>query len=761
MNLSDSHVLSPPPAETNAPLPPAEDPRVVELVQEYLRELEQGRRPDRAAFVRRYPELATAVAECLEGLDLVQRGLGASLGTADDRVTPASYSDRLQNPLGDFRIVRELARGGMGVVYEAIQLSLGRPVALKVLPFAATLDSRQLQRFKNEAQAAALLHHTNIVPIYAVGCERGVHFYAMQLIEGRSLAEVIRQLREQTFSENSAVATGPSVEAFPPTRAGIELPPQEPGESRHSTLSISAALTAGRLPHGQTYYRRVAHLMAQAADALEHAHQQGVVHRDVKPGNLLVNEHGNLWIADFGLAQFQAESTGLTRSGDLLGTLRYMSPEQTTGQRTLLDHRTDIYSLGATFYELLTLEPVFSAENRQSLLYQVLHQEPRLPRSIVRSIPVELETIVLKTLNKNPVDRYTSAADLAADIRRYLNHQPILARKPTPIDHLRKWARRHPAYVGAALITLVVVTSASLVTNWFISQEQRATEAARRNEQLRAELAEERFMQARNAVDMLIKVSEDELADKPFMLSTRRRLLQSVLSYYQDFIEQRRGDAASLAELALVQEHVKGILYELDVLHREQQVGLLGIPSVREDLALTDEQRGKIDALLKKWSDERAVAYTETVTLDEETRRRRFVEIAERHHRGLSMLLTSDQNLRWKQVALQMAGVFAFKEPEVLEALRLRPVQVAVMREIERQALTRLPPSNGSPMHRWRPFLSREDAVAKMIAELDVDQRARWNGLVGPPLKSVESSGGSPRRSGPSSANSGSGKKSP
>src|SRR5262249_47604015 len=242
------------------------------------------------------------------------------------------------NPLGDFRIVREVGRGGMGVVYEAVQLSLGRRVALKTLPFAAALDGRQLQRFKNEAQAAAALHHSNIVPVFAVGCERGVHYYAMQLIDGHPLTALIQQARR--------------------ARAGAPAPP---GADTARALQLSTLRTS----QASEYFRGAARLVAQAAEALEHAHQMGVIHRDVKPGNLMVDGRGHLWVTDFGLAQLH--DGGLTQTGDLVGTLRYMAPEQAAGQR-LVDHRADVYGLGAPLYELLTLEPLCPAPTRPGLL---------------------------------------------------------------------------------------------------------------------------------------------------------------------------------------------------------------------------------------------------------------------------------------------------------------------------------------------------------------------------------------------------------
>src|SRR5262249_46362898 len=222
----------------------------------------------------------------------------------------------LTGMLGDFRLLREVGRGGMGIVYEAEQISLGRRVALKVLPYAATMDPKQLQRFRNEAKAAASLHHEHIVPVYAVGCERGVHYYAMQFIDGRTLADMIQDLR-----------AGPaSVSEGPQTATVVWHPPRESVASVKSAADTSpvAALSTQVGRKDKAHYRWIAELIVQAADALEHAHVVGVVHRDVKPGNLLVDATGKLWVADFGLARLGTDA-GLTMSGDLLGTLRYMS----------------------------------------------------------------------------------------------------------------------------------------------------------------------------------------------------------------------------------------------------------------------------------------------------------------------------------------------------------------------------------------------------------------------------------------------------
>jgi eukaryotic-like serine/threonine-protein kinase len=705
-----------------------EDRRIVELVQEYQSQLEQGHTPNRAEFISRFPELSDAVAQCLDGLELVYRGVSSSSGRRGAALSHPSVE--AATALGDFQIVRELARGGMGIVYEAVQLSLGRRVALKVLPFAATLDERQLQRFKNEAQAAALLHHTHIVPIYAVGCERGVHFYAMQLIDGQSLAVVIRELREESPVRGAAAAGPPVPDRAAPSPEAVPL----------LSTNISAAMTAGASPVSEIYFRRMARLMVQAADALEHAHQLGVIHRDIKPGNLLVNAAGNLWVTDFGLAQFQVD-TGLTRTGDLVGTLRYMSPEQTSGQRTPLDQRTDIYSLGATFYELFTLEPVFPGETRQELLYQILHEEPRAPRALNRAIPAELEIILLKSLSKNPAERYGSAAELSADVQRYLDNKPILARRPTVFDRMRKWSRRHPSVVVAGMLLLFVVSVGLSISNRLISREQTKTNDALEREKLRANEVEESFRLARQAVDVLIAISEDELGDNPSVQSTRRRMLEIALGYYQDFIEQRQGDTATQADLAAVRERVRRMLYELNMVQRELDTALLHNPLVQDALSLDDRQKPRLAELLQQWSQERDRFRRETQDADEAIRRKRSVEIAEAHDKALAELLSPSQQKRLKQISVQSHGLFAFNDPDVVQALGLSPAQRQTIREIERSFFGRFagPPGRsfgpGPGALRLRP--TREEGIAKVLAILTEEQRQSWQELTGTPVEGI------------------------
>jgi serine/threonine protein kinase/Flp pilus assembly protein TadD len=504
---------------------------VARVADEFRERQARGERPDPEEYARRHPEAAELLRKVLASLEV----LGLSL--ASDEPGASATGEGPTGTLGDFLLIREVGRGGMGIVYEAEQVSLGRRVALKVLPFAATMDPRQLQRFHNEARAAAGLHHTNIVPVYGVGNERGVHYYAMQFIEGRTLADVIAQQRDGALAQVPTVA---GAEA-----AATTIPP-----AAHATSAV---------PRDAAYYRRVAEWGIQAAEALDCAHSLGVVHRDVKPANLLVDGGGRLWVTDFGLAQVQSDAR-LTMTGDLVGTLRYMSPEQALAKRVVIDHRTDVYSLAATLYELLALRPAFDGADRQELLRQIAFEEPRTPRRVNKAIPEELQTIVLKAMEKNPQERYATAQEMAGDLRRFLEHRPIEAKPSSLAKKLRKWAQRHKAVVTTAVGFLIVVALTLAVSTALIWRQQQQTERAyeaeaeqRQQADLERQRAIDSLKDARAAVEqMLTRVGAKELADVPQMESTRRELLTDALRFCRRFLERRTSDPELQFEAARV-----------------------------------------------------------------------------------------------------------------------------------------------------------------------------------------------------------------
>lgn len=418
----------------------------------------------------------------------VESLLAADAQAGDFLETPAlprsEATPQVPAALGDFRLLREIGRGGMGVVYEAEQLSLSRRVALKVLPFVAVLDPRQLQRFQNEALAAASLKHPHIVQVHAVGCERGMHYYAMELIHGQTLAAVILELRR---SSGLTAGDGRSAEAagregsWDCSTEPMAGPPATPSLDRHRCArQDEPPVTAdtdrqGRVgatdvaPAGHPgFFRTVARWGIEAAEALEHAHQMGVVHRDIKPSNLLIDDQSRLLVTDFGLAHTRTGGQ-LTMTGDVLGTLRYMSPEQALGDRRVLDHHTDIYSLGVTLYELLAQRPPYQHDDRHALLHEIADGNPPPPRQFNRAIPRDLETIVLKAMQAEPPARYATAQQLADDLKRFLADEPIQARRPTLADRLAKLARRHRAVVQAAVaLLLLTVVVLSLAVLWVV-----------------------------------------------------------------------------------------------------------------------------------------------------------------------------------------------------------------------------------------------------------------------------------------------------
>jgi serine/threonine protein kinase len=421
-----------------------------------------------------------------------QDAIPALPGDADQ--PPQVLSGEVPERLGEYRILREVGRGGMGVVYEAIQESLGRHVALKVLPFSGLLGPTHLERFRREARAAAALHHTNIVPVFGVGEDSGVHFFAMQYIEGQSLDRVLREVQRLRKIPNAPATSHALASQVAEALLGGRFSPANGERVASSGLGVAGILgqaeaACGAQPVAEVadgngrsetgYFRAVARVGVQVADALEYAHRQGVLHRDIKPANLLLDTAGTVWITDFGLAKLEGNEA-LTSPGDLVGTLRHMAPERFEGRS---EPRSDVYSLGLTLYEMLTLRPAYGDVDPVALIEHVRREAPPALRRINPRIPRDLETTVLKAMARESGDRYATAGALAEDLRHFLADRPIRARRSSTLEHCWRWCRRNRAVAGLAaglLLALVVLAIGSTVAYVLVGfQRDRAVAAER------------------------------------------------------------------------------------------------------------------------------------------------------------------------------------------------------------------------------------------------------------------------------------------
>ena len=458
------------------------------LLDDILESCRNGTSPDIESLCADHPELEDDLRRLLPSL-LVMEGVKPKSAChpvwQEERDTPQQ--------IGEYRILRRIGRGGMGVVYEAEQISLGRRVALKLLPHPISTDENAVRRFEREARAAARLHHTNIVPVFEVGQAGDSIYYTMQLIRGTSLDSILEELTRRDLNPSSPVRSMSSEES--PSNGGLEKaaspddlksrivasllsgrfrpknftdssgPNAVPDDDRAVADATAPAGTTDSLPSGSVdegrlsatdasgsrYWRSVARIGLQAAEALAYSHAHGVVHRDIKPANLILDEGGVVWVTDFGLAL--TEDSDMTRTGDVLGTLRYLAPERLDGKCTA---RSDVYSLGITLYELLTLRPAFASSDRLRLIESICNTAPVPLRHCDPRIPRDLETIVLKACEREPVSRYQSASEMAEDLHCFLSDEPIQARRATIVEQAVRWVRRNKQ-LARAMITIAIL----------------------------------------------------------------------------------------------------------------------------------------------------------------------------------------------------------------------------------------------------------------------------------------------------------------
>lgn len=413
--------------------PVDEVPQLASVLDEYLRQMQAGNQAAQSALLHQFPEISDFM-QCLETLEAMAPGSGSRIGLDSDPDAtcffPSGTTDHdlgglagtsvgletneaadEESRFGRYVLIEEIGRGGMGVIFKARQRGLDRIVALKLILANRLASAEEIRRFYLEAKAAGGLKHPNIVGVHEVGEVHGQHFFAMDFIDGESLADV---------------------------------------------------MNAGRLDS-----ETIAQCLYSVARAVQHLHDHGVIHRDLKPSNILIDSEGTPFVTDFGLAKVQRMDSECTQTGTIIGTPSYMSPEQAAGSHRLLTERSDVYSLGAILYELLTGIPPFREANALDTLVQVLEVEPKPPSRVSGGVPRELERICLKCLEKDPANRYESAAALAEDLQRFLTHEPVSAHDPNVFVRLKRWARREPAFVSQ--IVSVAVAAVIVQTKYMIS----------------------------------------------------------------------------------------------------------------------------------------------------------------------------------------------------------------------------------------------------------------------------------------------------
>ena len=675
-----------------------EDRHPVEVIaEEYATRLRAGEKPTIEEYALRHPEHAELLRTILPSIALVER-----VSNDDSAQSKSSASHSLSpnangrpSSLGDYEIVREIGRGGMGVVYEAIQRSLNRHVALKVISGLISGNAKHNARFRREAESAASLHHTNIVPIYGIGEDQGLQYYAMQLIDGVTLHDVIECLKNDTVGSthsgeaarrmlnksttetiasvtNSSSTTNASVRAAsqfktaPREAETIELmaaSPDEPTMVGPMDIIPNPATGSEQGPISQRltreYFRNVARTIANVANALHYAHHQRVLHRDIKPANLLLDREGTIWVTDFGLAR-RTDLDAETQTGEILGTLRYMAPEQIAGSG---DSRVDIYSLGLTLFELLTLKPAIESPKLR-LLDPERNSILRSPRSIQPNIPADLQTITLKACAYDAKDRYQHAREFEEDLRRFLEDRPILAKRSTRIELLMRWARRNPAIATLAAATLcLLILIAGLLGIWNRQQQRSIREIGKQFERAETNLAaktealaqvEQEQKRAEKNLSLALKAFDQitsNIASRGSMIAMSGdfedeesvefanatlsqadvALLESLLEFFDAFSEENAKDLR--VEAAVGQQRVADIQHKLGQLDKAEESYQKALNAFR---AILEQKPDLAESVLPMMA-----IHTERLTIF--AKRGRLLEAEGEYKKALSLLNRSPQ----------------------------------------------------------------------------------------------------------------------
>lgn len=530
------------------------------VVDEFTQQMRDGLHPQVADFQQQHPQLHDELEELLGSVAMIEQLKSTSVGPTSESQT----SNRIQFPMpetiGEYDVVSELGRGGMGVVYLGSHQTLGRQVAIKVLPPSLATSNDRVDRFRSEAQAAARLHHTNIVGVFGVGQNDSFHYYVMDFVAGRGLDELIRERAKS--------------------------------DSNPSTKSTRA---------DNSHYRWAAKVGANLADALAYAHRQGVLHRDLKPANFLIGDDGIARITDFGLAKHSGSDVHLTKTGDLIGTPQYLAPESLKGQ---YNPRSEVYCLGLTLYELITSQPAFAGGSPAEVLGNITNSRPTDLRKIDSKIPIDLSTVVEKAISREPESRYDDAAAFRDDLLAFAEGRAIAARRASTWQHAKRWARANPLAAGLSALSLLLLTLVATATSigyWstadalgklqeqtqrlheqqtatnealdraIVNEKKTAEEFARAeaNVAISMEAFDEMFrqmmIQGTGGADVWEIDGFNDLTDLEMSLTEAdAEFLQKLLGFYRQFAEQNADNVDLAAELARAYRRMGNICQLID-----------------------------------------------------------------------------------------------------------------------------------------------------------------------------------------------------
>lgn len=478
--------------DPRSPNEPEPDLSLDAVVDFFTAQYRLGQLPSIAHYQKKYPHFGPELGELLESVAMIE-SLKQQVSQSPAPTLPESLPIHVQE-LGDYRLIREVGRGGMGVVFEAIHQSLGRRVAIKVLSQKLASDPRAVQRFSWEAGAAAKLHHSHIVTVFGVGFSNGYHYYVMEFVEGWSLAEIMSRLRPHEINSRLAVATATAVQstiqATRTTDQRQQDPASTPQRESEDRTQVDFALSSSQVVPGvanqvpsallsnsvlwseltdpDRRIRWALRALSGIADAVDYAHRHGVLHRDLKPGNMLVDQDGRIRLTDFGLVK-HLDEPGITKTGDVVGTPQYMPPEAIEGQ---YDQRSEVYGLGLTLYEIVTLHPTYSAHSPSGWVQQVLGRTPPPLRSKLPQASRDLERVVHKALARVPAERYATPAALRDDLRCLLEDRAVSVRRRRLHEELLRWARHHPstAFLASSCLVLLVLVALSTTVGYTLTQ---------------------------------------------------------------------------------------------------------------------------------------------------------------------------------------------------------------------------------------------------------------------------------------------------